>query len=237
MGARNQLNIWRTAVGTRKATGFPVLVGLLILQALLPAYSCPCGHLKIPDLNAADFKLKEGLKFSYSKTYKQELAHAINKAREACLGHLGAKNVAVVCDIDETLLDNRPYFEQHEELNWDEFDHWVLEGKAPVIKPTADFLRWARSNGFAVFLVTGRKEKDRLGTIHNLIQKDIAYDGLYMRPDDDKRKASELKSEIRKRIEDIGFHIVVNIGDQYSDLAGGHAEDCEKVPNRIYLIR
>lgn len=33
-----------------------------------------------------------------------------------------------------------------------------------------------------------------------------------------------------------GFRIIVNVGDQESDLAGGHAERAFKLPNPFYII-
>jgi hypothetical protein len=35
----------------------------------------------------------------------------------------------------------------------------------------------------------------------------------------------------------MGFKIVVNIGDQDSDLAGGFALDGEKLPNKLYFVQ
>ena len=143
---------------------------------------------------------------------------------------------AIVSDIDETLLDHRPWMKTHPDFNWVEFLKWFDEAKAPKLQRTASFLKWARNNGFAIFLVTGRNEQSRRGTIINLVRQGIAYDGLMMRPNNDERAAEEVKVPHRKAIEAMGFEIVVNIGDQFSDLSGGHAIDAEKLPNRLYFV-
>ena len=44
------------------------------------------------------------------------------------------------------------------------------------------------------------------------------------------------KSAARGEIEAKGYHIVVNIGDQYSVLAGGYAERVFKLPDPFYYI-
>lgn len=169
--------------------------------------------------------------------YDQEFDKAIAAAREACKKHKGELNVAVVSDLDETLLDNRPFIEQHvKDFSWPLFSQWIQQSDAPLLKPTADFLSWARDNGYAIFFVTGRHEKHRADTIENLIRRKVAYDGLYMRANDDKRNAEACKTEAREKIEAAGFKIIVSIGDQYSDLYGGHAADCEKLPNPMYYI-
>ena len=43
------------------------------------------------------------------------------------------------------------------------------------------------------------------------------------------------KSGARKAIEQRGFTILANVGDQQSDLAGGYSERTYKLPNPIYL--
>jgi len=120
--------------------------------------------------------------------------------------------------------------------DWDEFEGVVRSSEAPPIKPTYDFLKWARRHGFALFFVTGRPEKDRTPTVLNLLLHQIPYDGLYCRENGNHEPAVNYKSRIRESIEKMGFTIVVNIGDQYSDLAGGHALDCEKLPNKMSYI-
>ena len=44
------------------------------------------------------------------------------------------------------------------------------------------------------------------------------------------------KSNARKDITSQGYDIIVNIGDQQSDLAGGYAEKTFKMPNPFYHI-
>jgi predicted secreted acid phosphatase len=148
----------------------------------------------------------------------------------------------VVSDLDETLLDNRPFFDgcadkEESQINWDSFEDWQKKSSARPLKYTEEMLAYARSKGLAVFFITGRMERLRRPTIENLIRYGIAYDGLYMRANGDQQNASTMKAAYRKQIEDMGFKIVVNIGDQYSDLSGGHSLDCEKLPNKIYFIR
>jgi len=40
----------------------------------------------------------------------------------------------------------------------------------------------------------------------------------------------------RQHIESLGFDIILDIGDQLSDLAGGFADRTFKVPNPMYCI-
>ncbi|MBI1269739.1 hypothetical protein GC174_04840 [bacterium] len=189
-----------------------------------------------------DISNEAGLQYTKTSRFKQEFAKAVREARDFCKKYKrenpDTRNLAIVSDIDETLLDNRGLFNHVEEFSWPEFIKWVEKADAPNLKQTASFLKWARRNGFSIFLVTGRPEKLRPYTIMNLVKNDIAYDGLYMRPDSDRHSSAiKLKTKVRKEIEEMGFKIVVNIGDQVSDLVGGYALDCQKLPNKMYFVK
>lgn len=206
------------------------------------AFAFPASQAKRVEKPPFEVGNEVGLAFSKTSEYKREFDAAIDGAYQAVKIYMGKPDLrgkvrpAIVADIDETLLDNRDHFRRHKEFNWPEFEKWIYEAKAPVLDRTADFLAWSRKNGCAIFLVTGRHEGLRAPTIANLVHNRVAYDGLLMRPKGDQRGAEPVKSALRDSIEKMGFQIVVNIGDQYSDLSGGHAIDCEKLPNRIYFV-
>lgn len=200
------------------------------------ASACPCSEIAKPPAEDNNVNVPKGLEFTHTEEYEKEFAAAIAGARAACEKHLGEAKVAIVADIDETLFDNRQEFAEHPEFKWSYFAAWLKKSDAPLLKPTAELLSWARDNGFAIFLVTGRHEKHRADTIVNLIRNKVAYDGLYMRNNTDSRPAEDFKTEARTAIQVAGFKVIVSIGDQFSDLYGGFAEDCEKLPNRMYYI-
>lgn len=195
--------------------------------------------------------IEKGIEYCDEKEYREKFARACADGRKAIDRALEANknkddaartNLAIVSDLDETLLDNRPFFktiknESEAQIDWRAFENWQKTCQAQPLKPTLELLSYARSKGVAIFFVTGRMERLRRQTIQNLVKHGIAYDGLYMRANGDEQSASTMKSAYRKQIEDMGFEIVVNIGDQYSDLLGGHSVDCEKLPNKIYYIR
>lgn len=214
----------------------PYVVSLLLVTSATSATGCPCSEIAKPAESDASVNTKLGLDFSHTAKYRKEFAAAVAGARSACKRHLGESNVAVVADIDETLLDNRPEYARNSEFQWSEFANWINSAQAKTLRPTAQFLAWARKKGFAVFLITGRTEDVRRGTIENLVKQRVSYDALLMRPLNDERRAEDAKIAHRQYIESLGFKIVTNIGDQYSDLYGGHSEDCQKLPNKMYYI-
>jgi 5'-nucleotidase (lipoprotein e(P4) family) len=225
-------------------TATAVLTGVMLVMAasavLAATNSAPlhaCSAVTIPAAAPKDVSIANGLAYMKTAQYRREFNHAIESARQEVRKHLGEPNIAIVVDIDETLLDNSPYYRLHpggyDARSW---HAWVDSGRAPALKPTARFVAWARAHHVAVFLVTGRGSQERASTIKNLLNDGIAYDGLYMRPSGNPARAETVKAELRQQITSMGFTIVVNIGDQYSDLAGPYGLDCEKLPNKMYFV-
>lgn len=235
-------NVLKSLVITASSISFLSGLGLLSLLNCNPARALPPEKFSSPTEQPKDIGNETGLAYTKSSDYKKSFEKAVREARDFCKtykkNHPNAKNLAIVSDIDETLLDNRGLFNEVDEFSWPEFIKWTKKAEAPNLEPTARFLKWARKNGFSIFLITGRPEKLRSCTIMNLVRNGVSYDGLYMRPEKRrKNSAIELKTDVRKNLEDMGFVIVVNIGDQVSDLVGGHALDCQKLPNKMYFVK
>lgn len=146
---------------------------------------------------------------------------------------------ALVLDIDETSLSN------YANLSATNFSGatgalaiGVIAGNEPVIRPTLDLFNFARSQGVFLFFITGRPSDIPLvatQTQANLLSAGYSnWKGLEMKPSSEKTLA--FKSGKRAEIESSGFHIVANVGDQESDLEGGHADRAFKLPNPFYFI-
>ncbi|WP_123023145.1 HAD family acid phosphatase [Mycolicibacterium stellerae] len=157
---------------------------------------------------------------------------------------------AVVFDIDETVLSN------WEAIKANDFGRvyggpcnalphgpcglqaWDLSARSAVIPPTMDVYNTAKDRGAAIFFITGRQESQRAATERNLA--DVGYTGysrLIMEPDGAHYvSAADFKAPQRQAIEGEGYTIIVNMGDQPSDLDGGFAERTFLLPNPFYRI-
>jgi predicted secreted acid phosphatase len=148
--------------------------------------------------------------------------------------------LAAVFDVDETLLSSLPYLRaQDYGYVADRWDEWVDAGAAPAIVPVCALFRHARQLGLAVFIVTGRREQDREGTEKNLRAAGVDHHtAIYFLTSGRKGITfTEFKTAMRKKITGDGYTIVLNIGDQQSDLDGGYAEKTFKLPDPFYLIK
>jgi len=218
------------------------LVALLVVLAVAgcarpPERPRPPEPEQIPNLSAVKSAIKE-----YRSSGRWEAD--IDRVAADCLAvaqraRRGVERPAVVFDIDETLLSNWPYeiandFARITSL----FVEWARRSECPPIEPVKRFFVTMRDAGIACFVITGRRESLRAVTERNLERAGVAgWRGIAFRPADDQGPSIvPFKSGERGKIEQQGYTIVANIGDQESDLEGGHALHVCKVPNPMYLI-
>lgn len=188
-----------------------------------------------PSLVATKLQVKA---YYENGSYERDVVKAFRQA-EKFLPVEGAYNAvgsAVVFDIDDTVLNTYEYQHGmgfgHYSPAWHQ---WIEMRRAKAIGPALAFYNLAKSRGIAVFFVSGRREKFREATVDNL--RKAGFDGwadLYLKPTDYKGSTVDLKVKARQAIEAKGYKIVLNIGDQKSDLEGGHAVHTVKLPNYIY---
>jgi predicted secreted acid phosphatase len=88
-----------------------------------------------------------------------------------------------------------------------------------------------------VFFLTGRPERFRAATEANLKAAGYEWTAVLLKPNDLVTKSAvEFKAAERRKLVEQGYVIAVNIGDQTSDLDGGHAERTFKLPNPFYFV-
>jgi predicted secreted acid phosphatase len=186
-----------------------------------------------------------------SGAYERDLA-AVAAAATAWIEARASQveNPALVLDIDDTSLTN------WEVIVADDFGRvfdgpcdalpkgpcgwvaWDLRGEAPPIETTRALYERARALGVTVFFITGRDQSQRAATERNLQEAGFGdHGGLYMTPGGAHfASAEDFKAPVRAAIEAAGHTIIANVGDQPSDLAGGHAEETFLLPNPFYRI-
>ena len=160
--------------------------------------------------------------------------------RRAAKARPGEK-LALVLDIDETALSNWDE-EKQEDFGYiaADWNAWVKRRADTAIPGTLRLYQEAEKDKVAVFFITGRSEDEREDTAANL--KAVGYtqwDGLALRAADHPKTQTviDYKSGERKKIAAQGYTIILNVGDQMSDLNGDpQAEKSVKLPNPFYFI-
>jgi len=161
---------------------------------------------------------------------------------------------AIVFDADDTTLWTYDMEDAAMHFNFDPAlqNVWVQEERFPATPGMVDFVNRARKRGFAVFGITGRNDDQKTATLGNL--RKVGYKpfkaknfytkwtgtGASQQPSYVTCRAKcttvEFKANTRKHIESLGYRIVLNVGDQWSDLQGGYADRVLKLPNPTYFL-
>lgn len=230
------------------------VLGVLLLAVTLHAQQAPRPSagphvLKSPNEPANLGLLKNELKAYHDCTCKCGCyARALDRQADRAMHALeiraarskpGAK-LALVLDIDETSLSNYEAMQKADfGYSGKAFNAWIEEAKAPAISGTLRLYRKAEQLGVAVFFITGRPDTELAATEQNLRAAGYTdWAGLTLRrPDQVKEATIAYKSSVRAAILQQGYHIILNVGDQMSDLKGRPQADVSvKLPNPYYYI-
>lgn len=143
---------------------------------------------------------------------------------------------------------------------------FVTEQRFPAVPGMVDMVKAAEREGYAIFFLTGRGAAQEAATLGNLTEDGVGVDAGYPKPTTLRNGEDGLftkpavadypdylktacagdpngscttvhyKSATRQHIESLGYDIVANFGDQYSDLKGGFADKTFKLPNPNYYL-
>lgn len=196
-----------------------------------------------PEPTNLDFEKLHWVQYHDNGSYERDQTTVAKGATQYLRDRIAQSNpaekLAIVMDIDETSLSNYP------DMLLMRFGGTLREvgtaqakGTDPVIKPALELYNFAKSHHVAVFFITGRPPILEKATVKNLMDAGYRnWDGLVFKPADYKlRSVIPYKSSMRRDIESRGYKIVLSIGDQVSDLAGGYAEKGFKLPNPYYYL-
>ncbi|MFC1419584.1 HAD family acid phosphatase [Streptacidiphilus cavernicola] len=159
---------------------------------------------------------------------------------------------AIVLDVDDTALSTYNYeIETTFVYNPTSNANYIATKTMPAVFGMNTLASWAQKQGYTVFYITGRPEAQRSYTAanlaavgfpaagaSNLFLKNSAAPPAYLTCATPTYTCTTIqyKSQTRAHIESLGYDIVANFGDQYSDLSGGFAEQTYKIPNPMYYL-
>ncbi|WJY00362.1 HAD family acid phosphatase [Curtobacterium sp. 458] len=163
---------------------------------------------------------------------------------------------AIVLDADDTTLwtYDMEVGDMHFVFTPAEQDVWVQDQRFPAVPAMVSYVNAAKAMGFTIFGLTGRNDDQKAATLANL--EKVGYQGFtsdhyftkwtgkgasqqpsYVQCAAASCTTVEYKALTRKHIErDLGYTIVDNLGDQWSDLQGGYAQEQVKLPNPTYYL-
>lgn len=129
----------------------------------------------------------------------------------------GDRPLAIVTDIDETILDNTPNSvyqalrgEDYTDTSWHE---WCARAEADTLAGAKDFFQYASDRGVKIFYISNRHEEDRAGTLANLSRF-----GFPQVEDDNLLLRTETSDKTARREQVLAeYNIVMLLGDNLGD--------------------
>jgi HAD superfamily, subfamily IIIB (Acid phosphatase) len=192
--------------------------------------------------------------FSPTGAYANEVGGIVDGAENylqrppAIRGSLNLNRKSVVFDVDDTTLNTYSY-EIYTNFVYNPTSNaaFVNAEVFPAVPHMVDLEHFAESRGYTIFFLTGRPGTQRAATVGNLQNEgyDVNNSNVYLKdyatdtwlsPCAPSCSTTQYKSLTRAHIESLGYDIVGNFGDQYSDLNGGFADQTFKMPNPMYYL-
>ena len=211
-------------------------VTVLLLITLMSISSCCNEHNEHNNKNHENNLLMATFYNYYAAEYKALAYQAFNigKLRLKEIRNNNPENMklAIVVDIDETILDNSPY-EAKMMLNESGYSseswiEWCNLENAQSVPGAVEFLNYADSMGFNIFYITNRKkkfvEKSTIENVRKMGFPQVIEDRFLLRD-------GERNKESRRQAVSENYEIVLlagdNLGDLYED--SGIFSDREKL--------
>lgn len=138
------------------------------------------------------------------------------------------KPLAIITDIDETILNNSPYSASliinGTSYNKESWTNWVNEKRAKALPGAVGFFNYAKENGVEVFYLSNRSEKSTDATIENLKKEGFPYadkEHMYL------KTTTSNKTDRRNKILE-KYNVILYLGDNlrdFDEVFGGRGDD------------
>ena len=127
------------------------------------------------------------------------------------------KQLAVVVDVDETVLDNSPFQARGILTNSsypDGWREWIDAAEAKPLPGAVEFLNYANKRGVAVFYITNRKQIGHEATIKNLKAVGFPVNPEHVMCRTNTSSKTERRDEVLKK-----YKIALLMGDNLGDFS------------------
>ncbi|HLV91805.1 MAG TPA: HAD family acid phosphatase, partial [Aequorivita sp.] len=164
-------------IRTKGVIAFVALILLISCKVSISEGNHGLSGKNASHISAREYSIAAVLWQQRSSEYRALAYQAFNIAKMQLDDYLAnneksLKPLAIITDIDETILDNSPYSGKQIELDEDyittRWDEWVNLKSAKAIPGSLEFFKYAESKGVETFYITNRDEHQKKVTLENL---------------------------------------------------------------------
>ena len=151
-------------------------------------------------------------------------------------------NLAVIMDLDETVLDNSQYqvdlFRKNETFNMDSWAAWVRKEEAEIVPGCKDYIKKIRENNIQLIFISNRMHERLNETISNMKKLGLHSDhDIYLlridKADKKNIRRSEVYNSTGRMSEYKKFTVIQYLGDAMGDFP---EKDIEKFGNSQFVF-
>ena len=191
---------------------------LFIFAAILFSISSTA---QVTDHKPAQYNVTGTLWQQQSGEYKALCYQAFNLARlrlqEILMTNKDSMPMAIITDVDETILDNIPSAAKDilngRTYNDSAWKIWVNLAIAKAMPGAVEFFNYAAQHGVQCFYITNRREDQKAATMRNLRQQGFPQvDSMHVM-----MKGSTSDKETRRMVVAKKYNVVLLLGDNLND--------------------
>ncbi len=195
-----------------------ILFFLLVVTLILNS----CKQADFDESKSQDHLIMSVLWYQKSAEMKAIYYQSFNWAKlrvDMALEEKGSQKLAVVVDIDETMLDNSPSevrsINTGKGFSKETWSDWTSQIKAKALPGAVDFSKYAESKGVDVFYISNRSVDDFAVTLQNLQNENFAFaDSSHLL-----LKSITSSKEPRRNIVKENYEIILLMGDNLLDFS------------------
>ena len=189
-------------------------------------------------------KLPNDVRWVVESTEYESLCHQTYKLATERIKNLQDtdQNLAVIMDLDETVLDNSQYqvelYEKNETYNPASWAVWVLKEEAKLVPGAKEFIDIVREKGIQLIFISNRMDARLEATINNMKKCKVSSESdIYLLRLDKADKKTVRRNEVYTASGRMSkykrFEIVLYIGDAMGDFP---KKDFDKFGNNQIIL-
>ncbi|MCZ2222592.1 MAG: 5'-nucleotidase, lipoprotein e(P4) family [Chitinophagales bacterium] len=198
-----------------------ILVVLTFVACKTPQQTINSNQQLHPENVSLNGKLFTSLFQQRAAEYRALCYQAYNAARTAIINYKPTSNkpLAIITDIDETLVDNSPYA-VHQAYKGTEYTlqswyEWTAKSAADTLAGAGTFLKFCHQQNVHVFYITNRDKVEREATLNNLKKFNLPYaDNEHLIHKDKVSSKEQRRQDVLKN-----YEVILYMGDNLADFS------------------
>lgn len=188
----------------------------LACEALTANAIPPCNESQLVYGTCFNPDMDKAIALTKSECFRDALANVALQANTYLNQIEPSPNKVILTDLDDTLINNTAYYEVYKTFDPKIWFEWAKQyTNGPYNSELNVLLKEAKAKGFTIMFITGRPPEQTIDILRQT--SDVPWDGFFFKPKTIRISSADFKAGVREMLRDMGYEIVLTLGDQNSD--------------------